>query len=189
MKKIVASLCTAFTTATLLAGPAAAALPNRHYDAVNPTTIGQRCAVTGDTGQTVHVVRTYFDGSAGSWTISNYNDEPLSVTRSIKETKTKTWNVSAGVNFPVLNLIQVSISTSYTDTQSYEVGEQVGPYNIAPGKTAVMRAGWVVSDFEGQKTICGADHTWKGNGGNFTATLPRERHVEVSTRDNTNWGV
>ena len=131
---------------------------------------------------------TYFDGSAGSWTVSNYNDEPLPVTRSITETKTKTWNVSAGIDFKLMDLINFTFSSSYTDSQSYEVGEQVGPYNIAPGKTAVLRAGWVVSDFEGQKTVCGSDHKWQANGGTFTATLPKERHIEVSTRDNNDWG-
>ena len=116
------------------------------------------------------------------------SDEPLPVTRSITETKTKTWNVSAGVDFKLMDLINFTFSSSYTDSQSYEVGEQVGPYNIAPGKTAVLRAGWVVSDFEGQKTICGSDNTWQPNGGTFTATLPKERHIEVSTRDNNDWG-
>ena len=56
------------------------------------------------------------------------------------------------------------------------------------GKTAVLRAGWLVSDFEGQKTVCGSDHKWQANGGTFTASLPKERHVEVSTRDNNDWG-
>ena len=170
--------------ASLLVAPAAHALPPRDHGTANPTTIGEHCVNPGDTGQTIAIKRTYFDGSAGTWTVSNYNDEPLPVTRSIKETKTKTWNVSAGVDFPILDLIHITFSTSYTDTQSYEVGETVGPYNIAPGKTAVLRAGWIVSDFEGQKTICGADHTWKANGGNLTASLPKERHVAISTRDN-----
>lgn len=169
--------------------PAAQALPARDLGPANPTVIGQQCANPGDTGQTVDIKRTYFDGSAGTWTVSNYNDEPLPVTRSIKETKTKTWNVSAGIDFKLLDLINISFSSSYTDSQSYEVGEQVGPYNIAPGKTAVLKAGWVVSDFEGQKTVCGSDHTWQANGGKFTATLPKERHVQVSTRDNTDWGA
>ena len=96
--------------------------------------------------------------------------------------------MSAGVDFKLLDLINFTFSSSYTDSQSYEVGEQVGPYNIAPGKTAVLRAGWVVSDFEGQKTVCGSDHKWQANGGTFTASLPKERHVEVSTRDNNDWG-
>lgn len=173
----------------LAAAPEAAALPPRTTGSANPTTIGATCANPGDRGQTVRIVRTYFDGSAGTWTVSNYNDEPLPITRSIKETKTKTWNVSAGVSFPLLQLIQFTFSTSYTDSQSYEVGELIGPYNLAPGKTAVLRAGWVMSDFEGQHTICGADRTWQPNGGAFTATLPKERHVEISTRDNQQWGV
>lgn len=167
----------------------AEALPPRDMGTANPTTIGARCTNPGDRGQTIKIVRTYFDGSAGTWTISNFNDTPLPVTRSIKETKTKTWNVSAGISFPILQLIQFTFSTSYTDSQTYEVGELVGPYNVAPGKTAVMRAGWVVSDFEGQNTVCGANHTWQANGGNFTATLPKERHVEISTRDNEQWGA
>lgn len=187
-KKIAASICTAIA-ATSLAMVPAQALPSKNFGTANPTTIGTRCTNPGDTGQTIHITRTYFDGSAGTWTVSNYNDEPLPITRSIKETKTKTWTVSAGIDFPLLDLIHISISSSYTDSQSYEVGETVGPYNLAPGKTGVLRAGWVVSDFAGQHTVCGADHTWKGKGDSFTATLPAERHVEISTRDNTNWGV
>ena len=171
-----------------VSAPAASALPTHDMGIANPTTIGAQCTNPGDRGQTVKIVRTYFDGSAGTWTVSNFNDEPLPVTRSIKETKTKTWNVSAGVDFPILDLIHFTFSTSYTDSQTYEVGEQVGPYNIAPGKTAVLRAGWVVSDFEGQHTVCGSDHKWQANGGTFTATLPKERHIEVSTRDNNDWG-
>lgn len=186
--KIVAAVCTILAATTIATAPANA-LPKRDFGTANPTTIGTQCTNPGDTGQTIRVTRTYFDGSAGTWTVSNYNDEPLPITRSITETKTKTWSISAGIDFPILDLIHFSISTSYTDSQSYEVGEQVGPYNLAPGKTAVLRAGWVVSDFAGQHTICGSDHTWKANGNPFTATLPAERHIEISTRDNTNWGV
>ncbi len=46
-------------------------------------------------------------------------------------------------------------------------------------RSAVMRAGWVVSDFAGEKTVCGQDGTWQGTGETFTASLPAERHVEV----------
>lgn len=174
--------------ATGLCVPTAGALPSRDLGPANPTTIGATCTNPGDRGQTVDIKRTYFDGSAGTWTIANYNDEPLPVTRTIDETKQKTWNVSAGVDFSLLDLIHFTFSTSYTDSQTYEVGEKVGPYNVAPGKTAVLRAGWIVSDFEGQHTVCGSDHVWHGNGGTFTASLPKERHVEISTRDNQQWG-
>ncbi|WJY98273.1 hypothetical protein [Corynebacterium fournieri] len=177
------------TTAALALAPAANALPQRTYDETNPTTIGEHCAVPGDRGQTVEIVRSYFDGSAGTWTVSNYNDEPLPVTRSVTETKTKTWNVTAGLSFDVAKLIQFTFSTSYTDQQSYEVGEKIGPYNVAPGKTAVLQAGWIVSDFKGQETVCGTDGTWQAAGNTFTATMPKERHVRVSTRDNIDWGA
>ena len=173
----------------ILFAPAANALPARDLGPANPTTIGEHCANPGDTGQTVKIKRTYFDGSAGSWTVSNYNDEPLPVTRSITETKTKTWNVTAGLSFDVAKLIQFTFSTSYTNEQSYEVGEKVGPYNIAPGKTAVLQAGWIVSDFKGQETVCGANGTWEAAGNTFTATMPKERHVRVSTREKTDWGA
>ncbi|GAB3942890.1 hypothetical protein [Corynebacterium tapiri] len=186
IKKIAATLGAVATLATIAAAPADA-LPAKNFGTANPTTIGERCANPGDTGQTIKIVRTYFDSSAGSWTVSNYNDTPLPITRSVTETKTKTWNVSAGVDFPILELIHISISTSYTDSQTYEVGEKIGPYDLAPGKTGVLRAGWVVSDFEGQKTVCNNDHTWQGTGQTFTATLPAERHVEISTRDNIKW--
>ena len=135
------------------------------------------------------MVRTYFDGSAGTWTVSNYNDEPIPVTRSVTETKTRDWNVSAGVDFPLLDVIHISISASHSSSQSFQVGENIGPYNLAPGKTAVLQAGWLVSDFEGEHTVCGADHTWQGKGDHFTATLPKERHVAISTRDNDQLGA
>ncbi|WCZ33192.1 hypothetical protein [Corynebacterium massiliense] len=186
LRKLTAPIAAAIAAATLTV-PTAGALPARDLGPANPTTIGAQCTNPGDRGQTIDIKRTYFDGSAGTWTASNYNDEDLPITRSIKETKTKTWNVSAGVDFSLLDLIHFTFSSSYTDTQTYEVGEQVGPYNIKPGKTAVLRAGWVVSDFEGQHTVCGSDHTWHADGGKFTATLPKERHVEVSTRDNEQW--
>lgn len=180
---------TVISASALAATPiASAALPQRDLGPANPTTIGATCTNPGDRGQTIKIKRTYFDGSAGTWTVANYNDEPLPVTRSVKETKTKTWNVGGSVDFKLLDLIHFTFSSSYTDTQTYEVGETVGPYNIAPGKTAVLRAGWVVSDFEGEKTVCGANHTWQGTGQTFTASLPRERHVQISTRDNENWG-
>ena len=182
IRRLIAS---AATVATLVAGiPAAQALPVRDLGTANPTTIGAACFNPGDRGQTIDITRTYFDGSAGTWTVSNFNDEPLPLTRTVQETKTKTWNVSAGVDFPILQLIHFSFSTSYTDSQSYTVGEQIGPYNVKPGKTAVLRAGWIVSDFRGQHTVCGSDHTWQGTGDYFTATLPKERHVQISTRDN-----
>ena len=176
----------ALATTAFIATPANAAHPRKTQPA-NPTTIGAACSTPGETGQTVKVVRTYFDGSAGTWTVSNYNDEPIPVTRSVTETKTRDWNVSAGVDFPLLDVIHISISASYSSSQSFQVGETIGPYNLAPGKTAVLQAGWIVSDFRGQETVCGADHTWQGAGNTFTATMPKERHVRVSTRDNTDW--
>ena len=176
----------ALATTAFIATPASAAHPKKTQPA-NPTTIGAACSTPGETGQTVKVVRTYFDGSAGTWTVSNYNDEPIPVTRSVTETKTRDWNVSAGVDFPLLDVIHISISASYSSSQSFQVGETIGPYNLAPGKTAVLQAGWIVSDFRGQETVCGADRTWQGAGNTFTATMPKERHVRVSTRDNTDW--
>ncbi|WP_115684699.1 hypothetical protein [Corynebacterium senegalense] len=178
-----AALAVSAGALTIPAAPADA-LPARDMGTANPTTIGAACANPGDTGQTIRIDRTYFDASAGTWTVSNYNATPIPLTRSITEKKTKEWKVSAGIDFPILNLIKMSFSTSYTTSDSYEVGEVVGPYDIAPGTTAVMRAGWVVSDFSGEKTVCGQDGTWHGTGQTFTASLPAERHVEVSTRDN-----
>jgi len=178
----------ALATTAFIATPANAAHPRKTQPA-NPTTIGAACSTPGETGQTVKVVRTYFDGSAGTWTVSNYNDEPIPVTRSVTETKTRDWNVSAGVDFPLLDVIHISISASYSSSQSFQVGETIGPYNLAPGKTAVLQAGWLVSDFEGEHTVCGADHTWQGKGDHFTATLPKERHVAISTRDNDQLGA
>ncbi|WP_293767800.1 hypothetical protein [uncultured Corynebacterium sp.] len=180
------AVATAATASALVATPAMA-LPTKNFGTANPTTIGETCSNPGDTGQSVDIVRTYFDGSAGAWTIANYNNEPLPVTRSITETKTKTWNLSAGIDFNIAQLVNLKFGASYTDTQTYQVGETVGPYNVAPGKTAVMRAGWVVSDFKGEKTVCGQDGTWQGTGQTFTATLPAERHVEISTRDNVSF--
>ena len=85
----IASATAALAVASgILFAPVANALPARDLGPANPTTIGEHCANPGDTGQTVKIKRTYFDGSAGSWTVSNYNDEPLPVTRSITETKT-----------------------------------------------------------------------------------------------------
>ncbi|AWB83940.1 hypothetical protein [Corynebacterium liangguodongii] len=167
------------------AAPAHAALPTKDMGTANPTTIGAVCSNPGDTGQTIKIDRTYFDASAGTWTVSNYNSTPFPLTRTITEKKSNEWKVSAGVDFPIFDLIKISFSTSYSKSSSYEVGEVVGPYDVAPGTTAVMRAGWVVSDFSGEKTQCGSDRTWHGTGQTFTATLPAERHVEVSTRENT----
>ena len=56
-------------------------------------------------------------------------------------------------------------------------------------RTAVLQAGWIVSDFKGQETVCGANGTWEAAGNTFTATMPKERHVRVSTRENTDWGA
>ena len=188
IRSFVATLATGAIVAAGAQMPAQA-LPVQHQNPANPTTIGAPCSNPGDTGQTVHVVRSYFDGSAGTWTISNYNDTPLPVTRSITETKTKNWSISAGIDFPLLDVIHISISSSYSTSSTYEVGETVGPYNVAPGKTAVLQAGWIVSDFKGQETVCGANGTWEAAGNTFTATMPKERHVRVSTRDNIDWGA
>lgn len=181
--KIVAQAAAVAVALGLFAAPAHA-LPARNHGTVNPTTIGAACSNPGDTGQTIKIDRTYFDASAGTWTVSNYNSTSLPLTRSIEEKKSKEWEVGGSIDFPILELIKASFSAGYSQSSSYEVGEVVGPYDVAPGKTAVMRAGWVVSDFSGEKTVCGADKTWQGTGQTFTATLPAERHVEISTRDN-----
>ena len=74
-KTKIASTTAALAVASgIILAPAANALPARDLGPANPTTIGEYCANPGDTGQTVDIKRTYFDGSAGSWTVSNYND-------------------------------------------------------------------------------------------------------------------
>ena len=114
-KSKIASTTAALAVASgLVFAPAANALPQRDLGPANPTTIGERCSNPGDTGQTVKIKRTYFDGSAGSWTVSNYNDEPLPVTRSITETKTKTWNVSAGIDFKPVSYTHLTLPTIYS---------------------------------------------------------------------------
>ena len=113
LRKLTAPIAAAIAAATLTV-PTAGALPARDLGPANPTTIGAQCTNPGDRGQTIDIKRTYFDGSAGTWTVSNYNDEDLPITRSIKETKTKTWNVSAGVDFSLLDLIHFTFSSSYT---------------------------------------------------------------------------
>ena len=49
-------------------------------------------------------------------------------------------------------------------------------------KTAVLRAGWVVSDFTGQHTVCGSDHTWHGEGDTFHV-FHAGRHTVVAWLD------
>ena len=51
MKRIIA----AATAVTLAFAPAANALPQRNFDATNPTTIGERCANPGDRLSLIHI--------------------------------------------------------------------------------------------------------------------------------------
>ena len=187
-KSKIASTTAALAVASgLIFAPAANALPQRDLGPANPTTIGERCSNPGDTGQTVKIKRTYFDGSAGSWTVSNYNDEPLPVTRSIKETKTKTWNVSAGVDFKLLDLINFTFSSSYTDSQSYEVGEQVGPYTLPANSQGKLVWGFTMLDTDGQDVRCNSDQQWEAQGKPYSASVPEARYSELRLEDAPEW--
>ena len=60
IRSFVATLATGAIVAAGTQMPAQA-LPVQHQNPANPTTIGAPCSNPGDTGQTVHVVRSYFD--------------------------------------------------------------------------------------------------------------------------------
>ena len=81
------------TAAGITASPANA-LPVRDMGTANPTTIGAVCANPGDRGQTIRIDHTYFDASAGTWTVSNYNSTPFPLTRTITEKKSNEWKLS-----------------------------------------------------------------------------------------------
>ena len=81
-KTKIASTTAALAVASgIILAPAANALPARDLGPANPTTIGEHCTNPGDTGQTVEIKRTYFDGSAGSWTVSPPTCSPSKATQ------------------------------------------------------------------------------------------------------------
>ncbi|MBP3088209.1 hypothetical protein EML15_03475 [Corynebacterium sp. sy017] len=163
---------------TLHAFPAQAA----SYTEVNPGVVGGSCSREGMAGQELTITGSTFEVE-GTATVANYNDEDLPLTQTIREGKTKNWNVGGTVSFDLLKLINVSLSAGYSSTQTWEVGQTLGPYPVKPGYTGVLEYGFLISNFEGKNLRCQGGQ-WVDTGRPFWGNIPKERHVRVSMRSN-----
>ncbi|AKK10735.1 hypothetical protein [Corynebacterium uterequi] len=164
------------TTGLVLVPTASAAVP------VVPGEVGQTCSVEGQAGQSLRITGSHFEVE-GTATVANYNDENLPLTQTIKEGATKNWNVGGSVNFDLLKLFHVTLSAGYQSSQTWEVGQTLGPYPVKPGQTGVLEYGFLNQTFEGTNLRC-TGGVWTDTGSTFHGTIPRERHIRVSMRDN-----
>lgn len=149
---------------------------------VNPAVIGDQCFVEGQAGQQLTITESEFQVE-GTNTVRNDSDEDLPLTQTIREGSNKSWNVGGSVNFDLLELFNVTFSSSYSSTQTWEVGQTLGPYPVHPGKTGVLEYGFLNQRFEGKNLRCTGGQ-WVDTGRDFYGMIPKERHIKVSMRDN-----
>lgn len=176
--KIIATLTagTILSLAGVLAPVAAAKTP------VVPGVVGESCSAEGQRGQELKITGSTFEVE-GTATVANFNDTDLPLTQTIKEGKTKTWNIGGSIDFDLLELFHVTFNSGYSDTQTWEVGQTIGPYQVKPGYTGVLEYGFLNQDFEGTHIRCQGGQ-WVDEGRPFHGDIPKERHVKVSMREN-----
>lgn len=176
--KIVSTVvAAAVSLGALVAAPTASAA-----QPVVPGTVGKSCSIEGQRGQSLKIVSSTFEVE-GTATVANYNDEDLPLTQTLREGKTKSWNVGGSIDFDLLKLFHVTFSAGYQSTQTWEVGQTLGPYPVKPGYTGVLEYGFLNQRFEGTHIRCSGG-TWVDTGRPFHGTIPKERHVKVSMRSN-----
>ncbi len=161
-----------------LTAPQASAAPQ-----VVPGQVGESCAIEGQRGQSLKITGSQFE-IEGTASVANYNDEPLPLTQTLTEGKTKSWNVGGSVDFDLLQLFHIAISSGYQSTQTWEVGQTLGPYMVKPGYTGVLEYGFLNQSFEGTHLRC-TNGTWVDAGRPYHGTVPKERHVRVYMRPNS----
>ncbi|ALA68186.1 hypothetical protein [Corynebacterium lactis] len=171
------------SVAALIAVSSAVLAPSAHASAQpTPGELGGTCTVEGQQGQSLKIVGTDFE-IEGTATVANYGDTDLPLTQTLKEGKTKEWNVGGSVDFDLLKLFHVSLSSGYKSSQAWEVGQTLGPYPVKPGYTGVLQYGFLNQKFEGTHLSCQGGK-WVDAGRPFWGTIPKERHVRVSMRTN-----
>ncbi len=171
------SIAVLVTMSSLAVAPMAEAAP-----APTPGTVGGTCSVEGQSGQSLKITGSKFEVE-GTATVANYGDTDLPLTQTLKEGKTKSWNVGGSVDFDLLKLFHVTFSAGYQSTQTWEVGQTLGPYPVKPGYTGVLEYGFLNQSFEGTHLTCKGGK-WIDAGRPYWGTIPKERHIRVSMRAN-----
>ena len=141
------SIAALVTMSSLAVAPMAEAAP-----APTPGTVGGTCSVEGQSGQSLKITGSKFEVE-GTATVANYGDTDLPLTQTLKEGKTKSWNVGGSVDFDLLKLFHVTFSAGYQSTQTWEVGQTLGPYPVKPGYTGVLEYGFLNQSFEGTHPV------------------------------------
>ncbi|MEJ4099521.1 hypothetical protein V5S96_03970 [Corynebacterium mastitidis] len=176
--KIISTLAATALTVGVIAGAPAASAAQK----VVPGKVGESCSIEGQRGQSLKITSSSFEVE-GTATVANYNDENLPLTQTLKEGKTKSWNVGGSIDFDLLKLFHVTFNAGYQSSQTWEVGQTLGPYPVKPGYTGVLEYGFLNQTFEGTHIRCSGG-TWVNEGRPFHGTIPKERHVKVSMRSN-----
>ncbi|MEJ4112062.1 hypothetical protein ACGE24_00075 [Corynebacterium kroppenstedtii] len=171
------------SVAALMTISSLAIAPAAHAQAEpTPGKVGATCSVEGQEGQSLEITGSKFEVE-GTATVANYGSTDLPLTQTLKEGKTKEWNVGGSIDFDLLKLFHISFSSGYQSTQTWEVGQTLGPYPVKPGFTGVMEYGFLNQDFKGTHLRCQSGK-WVDDGRPFWGTIPKERHIRVSMRHN-----
>lgn len=169
--------------AALIAASSLAGAPMAQAAATpTPGSVGGTCSVEGQTGQSLRITGSSFEVE-GTATVANYGDTDLPLTQTLKEGKTKNWNIGGSIDFDLLQLFHITFSAGYQSTQTWEVGQTLGPYPVKPGFTGVLQYGFLNQSFEGTHLTCRGGK-WVDAGRPFWGTIPKERHIRVSMRAN-----
>ena len=100
------SIAALVTMSSLAVAPMAEAAP-----APTPGTVGGTCSVEGQSGQSLKITGSKFEVE-GTATVANYGDTDLPLTQTLKEGKTKSWNVGGSVDFDPVSYTHLTLPTN-----------------------------------------------------------------------------
>lgn len=164
-------------------------LPQRWNEDLAP---GSRCATPGLKDTYVSARRRWFKQTDAA-SVSNFTEETIPVTHTVKEKRVQTLEVS-GTFTPKGDLVKNvsrSYGWNYVREISWALNQKVGPYLLAPQTQGRLVWGFVMLDGDAQDVLCGRDQRWAATGRPYTFSVPEARYSElvVEAHDIIDWGV
>ena len=197
MKKRVVAMCLTTVFALGLGAPTAVAAPNpgagepfapeEWVPVPKPAAVdrgpapGTTCEAPGSVAEFVEITGSRYDVEGVVSTKNDIGDEPIPLTQTIKESRTKKWWTNISVSVKVSKELNRKYSWEYSREMVWSLGQKIGPYEVRKGETGRLSWGFLVDEFAGQTVRCNANSkTWQPIGRSYFGVAPRERHVEVT---------
>lgn len=127
------------------------------------------------------VIYTVKDKFSPVGTISTHNSTngPIPLTQTLSKTQSIELKLSGDIGGEFSG-VKASIQPSIAYSLSWTAGQEVGPYQVAPGATASATYGFHTVSFEGTQQRCLINGTWS-NPWTLRGEAPVENAVEVKT--------